>query len=142
MGNQRSFHSPPTRDPPTWSCGSSSGRISGGAGGVRQLRRERWEALTAEERRGFAPLCPDLVVELASPSDDGPRDMTALRHKMDRYQANGARLGWLLLPRERAVEIWRGSPRSRPKRLNNASRLDGGELDAGLALDLEELWAV
>jgi len=33
--------------------------------------RERWDALTAEERRGFAPLCPDLVVELASPSDEG-----------------------------------------------------------------------
>jgi hypothetical protein len=32
------------------------------------VRQECWEALTPEERRGFAPLCPDLVVELASPS--------------------------------------------------------------------------
>jgi Uma2 family endonuclease len=31
------------------------------------LRQDRWEALTPEERRGFAPLGPDLVVELASP---------------------------------------------------------------------------
>lgn len=106
------------------------------------LRRERWEALSAEERRGFAPLCPDLVVELASPSEDGPRGVTALRHKMARYQANGARLGWLLLPGDRAVGIWRGSGQSSPERLNNARWLDGGELDAGLALDLEEIWAV
>lgn len=29
--------------------------------------------------RGFPPLCPDLVVELASASDEGPRGLTALR---------------------------------------------------------------
>ena len=28
-------------------------------------RLDRWQALTQEQRRGFAPLCPDLVVELA-----------------------------------------------------------------------------
>ena len=26
------------------------------------VRRERWEALTAEQRKGFVPLCPDFVV--------------------------------------------------------------------------------
>lgn len=36
------------------------------------VRLVRWQALTPEQRRGFAPLCPDLVVELASPSDEGP----------------------------------------------------------------------
>ena len=28
---------------------------------------DRWQALTPEQRRGFALLCPDLVVELVSP---------------------------------------------------------------------------
>jgi Uma2 family endonuclease len=37
------------------------------------------------------PLCPDLVVELASPTD-GPE---ALRRKLADYMANGVRLGWL-----------------------------------------------
>ena len=41
---------------------------------------------------------------LASPSDKGPRDVSGLRDKMVSYQANGARLGLLLLPHERAVE--------------------------------------
>ena len=82
------------------------------------------------------------VVELASPSDEGPRGVTALRRKMDQYQANGARLGWLLLPEERAVEIWRGSQEGMAERLDNASRLDGGELAEGLAVELEEIWAV
>jgi Uma2 family endonuclease len=103
---------------------------------------ERWQALTPQQRRGFPPLCPDLVIELVSPSDEGPRGVTALRRKMAQYQANGARLGWLLLPAERAVEIWRGGEQGIAERLENASRLDGGELAEGLALELEEIWAV
>ena len=57
------------------------------------VRLDRWQALTPEQRRGFAPLCPDLVVELASPSDESPRGLTALRSKMAAYQAKGARRG-------------------------------------------------
>ncbi len=103
---------------------------------------DRWQALSPEQRRSFPPLCPDLVIELASPSDEGPRGVTALRRKMEQYQANGARLGWLLLPQERAVEIWRGGQQEMAERLDNASRVDGSELAEGLGLDLEEIWAV
>jgi Uma2 family endonuclease len=101
---------------------------------------ERWNRLTSEERRTFAPLCPDLVVELASSSDNGPRSLAALRHKMGRYQANGARLGWLLLPEERAVEIWMAGSDA-PQRLQNPPRLEGGATCPGLQLDLAEIWA-
>jgi len=94
------------------------------------------------------PLCPDLVVELAttsgaSPSDEGPRSLTALRQKMSACQRNGARLGWLSIPAERAVEIWEplaDSP-AQPRRLEAASRLDGDPHVPGLAVDLEEIWA-
>ena len=103
---------------------------------------DRWQTLSPEQRRSFPPLCPDLVVELVSPSDEGPRSVTALRRKMDCYQANGARLGWLLLPQERAVEIWRGGQQGMAERLENANRLDGSELAEGLALDLEDIWVV
>ncbi|MEB3260011.1 MAG: Uma2 family endonuclease [Cyanobacteriota bacterium] len=70
------------------------------------VTQERWQALSVPQRLGFAPLCPDLVVEVASPSDEGPRGLTALRQKMAAYQRNGARLGWLLIPQKRAVEVW------------------------------------
>ena len=106
------------------------------------LCRQRWLVLSPEQRRGFPPLCPDLVIELASASDEGPRGLSALRCKMDQYQANGARLGWLLLPEERAVEIWREGQQGMAERLDNASRLDGGELAEGLVLELAEIWAV
>lgn len=64
-----------------------------------------WRGLSEQQRRGFPPLCPDLVVELASPRDEGPRGLSQLRQKMAAYQRNGARLGWLLIPAERAVEV-------------------------------------
>ena len=82
------------------------------------------------------------MVELASACDEGPRGHSALRLKMEACQANGARLGWLVLPEQRAVEIWRGGQQGMAERLDNASRVDGNELAEGLGLDLEEIWVV
>ena len=104
------------------------------------VRQERWEALIPEERRGFAPLCPDLVVELASPSDEGPRGLTALRRKMDAYQANGAQLGWLLIPDQQAVEIWPASNAGEPQRVETATELYAGPWFPELRIDLREIW--
>lgn len=63
----------------------------------------RWQALTPEEQDGFPPLCPDFVVELRSQSDR----LKDLRAKMAEYRANGCRLGWLIDPQNRQVEIYR-----------------------------------
>jgi len=105
------------------------------------VRLERWQALEPEQRRGFPPLCPDLVVELASPSDEGPRGSSALRQKMSSYIRNGAQLGWLLLPSERAVEIWRsGSTAFEAERREPVTQLDGEPLLPGFCLDLGEIW--
>jgi Uma2 family endonuclease len=98
------------------------------------VRLERWQELSAEQRRGFPPLCPDLVVELASPSDRLPE----LRRRMGLYQANGARLGWLILPESRGVEVW--PEQGEPQRLEGATTLEGPSLLPGLRLDLRELW--
>lgn len=104
------------------------------------VRLERWQALTPEQRRSFPPLCPDVVVELASPSDQGPRAVAALRQKMAAYQANGAQLGWLLIPEERAVEVWPVA--SEPHRIEAATQLDGGQLLPGLRIELQDIWQV
>lgn len=103
------------------------------------IRLDRWEALSAEERRRFTPLCPDLVVELASPSDEGPRGVAALRQKMAAYQRNGARLGWLLLPDERAVEVWPSA--GDRQRLENPAVLIAPPEFSGLTLHLAEIWS-
>ena len=108
------------------------------------VKQERWQALSPEQRRTFPPLCPDLVIELASASDSGPRGSEALRRKMALYQANGAQLGWLLFTEQRAVEIWPARPKAdeptAPQRLEKAMRLEGGAVLPGLVLELEEIW--
>lgn len=109
-------------------------------GDVSRVRLERWQALTPEQRRGFAPLCPDLVVELSSPSDDGPRGLTALRKKMGLYRANGAQLGWLVMPEQQAVEVWSAGDAA-PQRRAPAQSLDAEDLFPGLQIDRAEVWA-
>jgi Uma2 family endonuclease len=104
------------------------------------VRQERWQTLSEAERDGFPPLCPDLVVELASQSDQPE----ALRLKMASYISNGAQLGWLLLPRQRSVEIWSAEPSTRAARFSaqsDASRLEAPGEFPGLVIDLEEIWA-
>jgi Uma2 family endonuclease len=103
------------------------------------VQLQRWQALSPEQRRSFPPLCPDLVVELASHSDEGPRALAALRNKMADYQANGARLGWLLIPHQQAAEIWPAS--GNPERCENLPVLEAGAEFPGLQLQLEEIWA-
>jgi hypothetical protein len=64
--------------------------------------------------------------------------VSALRQKMANYQANGARLGWLLLPQERAVEVWGASGTA--SRLEQATALEAGADFPGLRLNLLEIW--
>ena len=105
------------------------------------IKLDRWQALTPEQRRSFPPLCPDLVVELASPSDEGPRGTTALRRKMAAYQANGAQLGWLLFPSDQPVEVWHAG-HAEPERLVGVNTLDAAPAFPGLAIELEPVWTV
>jgi len=72
---------------------------------VSWVMRERWEALSAEDRRGFPPLCPDFVIELRSETDSLP----PLQRKMRDYLTNGLRLGWLIDPQTPLVEIYRSN---------------------------------
>lgn len=98
------------------------------------IRLERWEALTPEEREGFAPICPDLVVELRSTSDD----LKSLREKMREYMENQARLGWLIDRKNRKVEIYRQG--RDVKVLDNPASLSGEDVLPGFVLDLTNVW--
>lgn len=98
------------------------------------VKLERWQALTPEEQEGFAPLCPDFVVELRSKSDN----MEPLREKMQEYMANGASLGWLIDRKNRKVEIYRQE--RKVEVLDNPSTLSGEDVLPGFVLNLTEVW--
>lgn len=70
---------------------------------VSWVELSRWESLSEEDRQTFPPLCPDFVVELRSQSDS----LRDLREKMAEYLENGAKLGWLIDPKLKQVEIYR-----------------------------------
>ena len=99
------------------------------------LSQARWDALTPEQQDSFIPLCPDFVVELRSKNDT----LKDLRTKMEEYRENGAKLGWLIDPKNKRVEIYR--PRQTVEVLENPSHLSGERVLPGFSLSLKRIWA-
>lgn len=95
------------------------------------VARERWKALTKEQREGFIPLCPDFVVELRSKTDS----LKKTQEKMQEYMQNGAKLGWLIHPQNKRVEIYR--PGQAVEVLENPSSLSGELILPGFTLSLK-----
>jgi Uma2 family endonuclease len=92
---------------------------------VAWIQKDRWEALPPEQRRKFPPIAPDFVIELRSATDE----IEPLRAKMQEYRDNGVRLGWLVNPQDRQVEIYRRDrdveTRSLPTELSGEDVLPG-----------------
>jgi Uma2 family endonuclease len=95
----------------------------------------RWESLSKEERKKFALLAPDFVIELRSETDRLP----PLQLKMAEYRDNGVRLGWLINPRDRQVEIYRLD--CDVEVLADPLTLSGEDVLPGFTLDLSPIWS-
>lgn len=98
------------------------------------VSQDRWDALTSEEKGTFANICPDFVVELRSASDT----LKSLQAKMLEYMDNGARLGWLIDPQNRTVEIYR--PGLEVEVLSDPAELSGEAVVVGFVLKLSRVW--
>ena len=95
-----------------------------------------WRALSKEQRRRYAPLCPEFVIEILSVSDS----RATLKTKMATWISNGASLAWMIDPYAAAVRIYRsGEP---VETLLRPDFLEAGEPVAGFRLPLEKLWDV
>jgi len=91
----------------------------------------RWSAVPTKARRKFAPVCPDFLVEIISPSDD----LEFTRAKMREYLAQGVRLGWLLDPKSGLAEVYR--PGRAVETLDRPAALSDEDVLPGFVLDLE-----
>lgn len=68
------------------------------------IMMERWEAIPKEDRKKFAPICPDFIAELRSENDS----IIYLQKKVrEEWIANGCRLAWLIDPFEEVVYVYR-----------------------------------
>ncbi len=96
--------------------------------------KKRIEKFTAKQLQKFLPLCPDFVIELRSASDllkDG-------QAKMKEYIENGARLGWLIDPKNKRVSIYRAN--GEVEILENPQSVSGEDVLQDFELDLTEIW--
>ncbi len=97
------------------------------------LSYERLNKLTSEQYEKFAPLCPEFVIELMSPSDS----LKDPQEKMLEYIQNGAELGWLLDPSEKRIYVYTA---------NGVETLEAPESVAGVGklegfvLNLQDIW--
>lgn len=97
---------------------------------VAWIKKARWDALTPQEKAKFPPIAPDFVLELMSPSDD----LEDTQAKMQEYIENQVKLGWLINPKAKQVEIYRlGKP---VEVLNSPDQLSGEDILPGFILDL------
>jgi len=100
------------------------------------VKRERWGALSESEQEGFAPICPDFVVELRSQTDA----LRTLQEKMLEYIENGASLAWLIDSGNRNVYVYR--PGSTVEILRDPKLVSAEPNLHGFMLDLSELWSL
>ena len=98
------------------------------------IKMERWDNLTPQQRKKYLPLCPDFAVELVSESDD----VEDTRIKMREYIENGLKLGWLINPKDKQVEIYRAG--KEVEVLNSPKSLSGEDVLTDFSLDLQVIF--
>ncbi len=100
---------------------------------VSWMALSKWNSLTDKQKRGFAPIDPDFVLELMSPTDD----LLTAQKKMKEYMTCDIKLGWLINPDQKQVEIYRSCQDKEV--LNNPSSLSGENVLPNLIVDLSEI---
>ncbi|WP_036486665.1 Uma2 family endonuclease [Myxosarcina sp. GI1] len=102
---------------------------------VSWIEINRWLAIPKAQQRKFAPIDPDFIIELMSPTDD----LDELRNKMNEYINCGVKLGWLICPDEKQVEIYRQGQEKEV--LDNPGSLSGEDVLPKLIVDFTDIFA-
>lgn len=83
---------------------------------------------------GFIPVVPDFVIELRSATDN----LKPLQEKMQEYRRLGVRLGLLINPKSKQIEVYR--PEQEVVVLESPSSVDCGEVMPGFVLSMSRIW--
>ncbi len=83
---------------------------------------------------GFIPVVPDFVIELRSATDN----LKPTQEKMREYQRVGVKLGLLINPKNKQVEIYR--PGQEPEVLESPASIDCNEVMPGFVLSMSKIW--
>jgi Uma2 family endonuclease len=121
-------------------CTSSNGGFAVPDGSVRSpdaswVSQARVDALTEAEKRGFAPVCPEFLIEILSESDSRVK----LEEKMEMWIANGAQLAWMIDPFAAELLIYR--PGRESERLVRPDWVEAETVVPDFRLETSRLWA-
>ncbi len=83
---------------------------------------------------GFIPIVPNFVIELRSATDN----LKPLQEKMEEYQRLGVKLGLLINPKNKQIEVYR--PGQSALVLDAPSSIDCGEVMPGFVLSMDRIW--
>lgn len=100
------------------------------------VRAERLPPPRPRKGQSYRPLAPDLVIEIASPSQFG-RD--ELEDEARRWLDRGVRLLWIVWPDSRTVDVWEPGMTA-PRTLAGQAELDGGDIVPGFRVGLASIW--
>jgi Uma2 family endonuclease len=98
---------------------------------VSWIEKSRLEGV---EIAGFIPVVPDFVIELRSATNN----LKPLRSKMQEYQRLGVKLGLLINPQDRQVEIYRAG--QAVEIVESPTAIDCGEVMTGFVLSMSRIW--
>jgi len=101
---------------------------------VSWIKSDRPNSLSDKQKRGYAPIDPDFVIELLSPTDN----LAEAQQKMQEYMDCGVKLGWLINPDSKEVEIYRNGKDK--KVLSNSNNVSGEDVLPGLTVDLTDIF--
>ena len=100
------------------------------------IASERVPAPDSPDWGRFPRLVPDLVAEIASPSQYRPE----MEAKVRRWLDAGARLVWVFWPLAKEVDIWTGEDSAGPRTLRKQETMHGEPVLPGFELPLATLW--
>jgi len=115
------------------SCGYDFTAIGGGklSPDVSWIEKSRLEGVNI---KGFIPIFPDFVIELRSRTDN----LKPLQEKMQEYRRLGVRLGLLINPQQKQVELYR--PDQEVVVLDSPEAIDCSEVMPGFILSMSRIW--
>ena len=94
----------------------------------------RVASLTAQQRQGYAPVCPEFVIEVRSKSDS----LKLLQTKMRQWIDNGVELAWLIDPQRKVIEVYR--PNEQVEIHEDPTSVQGTGPVRGFELVLSRIW--
>ncbi|MEO6453818.1 MAG: Uma2 family endonuclease [Ginsengibacter sp.] len=97
------------------------------------ISSEKWKSIANEEKKKFAYLVPNFIIELMSPSDR----LKPAKDKMKMWINNGVLLAWLINPENKTAYIYRingtiEEVNGFDKKLSGEDILPGFELDLSI----------